>query len=181
MPVDGVYERLGQSCGKIGNWLLRLGNQAKRQAGQAQISTILDRANAKDLSGALIYTETKQLSELDREIEAARASLDKALVVQGQISNLHNQEKVIEQKLPEDWVQQFSNTDPMPLDVATLKKLRVHSEQTIWLWLRKKLFGGGKFIDRHNALLESLCAEKDCFSNYDRWLLEDEEWTQAVQ
>ena len=181
MPVDGVYERLGQSCGKIGNWLLRLGNQAKRQAGQAQISTILDRANAKDLSGALIYTETKQLSELDREIEAARASLDKALVVQGQISNLHNQEKVIEQKLPEDWVQQFSNTDPMPLDAATLKKLRVHSEQTIWLWLRKKLFGGGKFIDRHNALLESLCAEKDCFSNYDRWLLEDEEWTQAVQ
>ncbi len=180
MPVDGVYERLGQNTGGIGNWLMRLGNQSKRQACYKIIFSLLERAETSDLSDLSSDAEKEEFAELEREIIKARTSLKKAQLLQEDISKLHNKEKLIEQSLPESWVQQFSDIDPITLNQSLLKNLRKHSHSGFWLWLRYKLFGLEKFVSVHNAQLTKLCGNDKCLSEYEGWLLLDESWDESV-
>ncbi len=180
MPVDGVYERLGQNTGGIGNWLMRLGNQSKRQSCYKVISSLLERAETSDFSDLSSNAEKEEFADLERDIIKARASLKKAQTLQEEISKLHNKEKVIEQRLPESWVQQFSDIDPITLDQSLLKKLGRHSCSGFWLWLRHKLLGVERFVSAHNAQLTKLCGDDDCLSEYEGWLLLDENWDESV-
>lgn len=180
MPVDGVYDRLGQSAGSLGNWLMRLGNRSKRQACYKQISELLERADARDLSDIDFDSQRHELSDLDNSIEEARASLKKAIRLQGEISKLHGKEKSIEQKLPESWVKQFSKEDPQSLDEAILKHLKRHSYKGLWLWLRLKIFGWAKYREKQNALLTKLCGGDESLSEFEEWLLLDEEGDEAL-
>lgn len=180
MPIDGVYDRLGKSTGRIGNWLMRLGNQSKRQACYETISSLLERAETSDLSDLSLDEEKEELADLERNITKTRASLKKTQLLQTEISNLHNKEKNIEQKIPENWAQQFTDIDPIALDQDLLKKLKRYSHPDFWLWLRRKLFGLEKFISGHNTRLTQLCGNEKKLSAYESWLLFDESWDEAV-
>lgn len=178
MPVDGVYERLGQSTGGIGNWLMRLGNQGKRQACYKTISSLLERAETSDFLDISLDEEREETDELERNITKTRASLRKAQLLQEEISELHNKEKSIEQKLSENWVGQFTDTDPMALDKTLLKKLKKHSQPSFWL--RRKLFGLEKFTSMHNTHLTKLCGSNQYLSEYEEWLFFNELWDEAI-
>lgn len=180
MPVDGVYDRLAQNIGSLGNWLMRLGNLSKRKACYQQISELLERVDTSDLSDIDLDTQRHKLSDLDNNIDEARISLKKAISLQGKISKLHNKEKSIEQKLPENWVEQFSKEDPKPLDEAALNKLKRHSHKGFWLWLRLKVFGWTKYREKQNGLLTKLCGNDECLSEFEDWLLLDEEDDEAL-
>ena len=181
MPVDGVYERLGQSAGSIGNWLMRLGNQNKRQACQQNISSLLERLEAGDYSDITFEEDKKKFAEFENNISTARDSLSKAILLQEEISALHNKEKSIEQSLPENWVKQFSDKDPVPLDQQKFSKLKKHSQVGLWLWLRCKLFGLEKFRNLQNELLTALCGNHQILSEYESWLLFDEALEEAIK
>ena len=178
MPVDGVYERLGQSTGGIGNWLMRLGNRENRQLCLKNISSLLERAETTDLLDISLDAEHEQLIGLEQKIDKTRASLEKAQLLQAEISELHDTEKRIEQKLPQNWIEQFSEVDPTALNQGQLKKIKNHSAQGFWLWLRQRLFGLEKFINAHNALLADFCRN---FPEHESWLLLDEEWDEALE
>lgn len=180
MPVDGVYERLGESTGSVGNWLMRLGNQAKRQVCYKTISSLLERAETSNFSDLSLDKEREELGNLERDIIKARASLKKAGLLQEEISKIHNREKIIEQRLPESWVGQFADIDPITLDQASLKNLKKHSHLSFWFWLRRKLFGLEKFTSKHNALLTNLCGDNQSLSEYESWILFDESWEEAI-
>lgn len=180
MPVDCLYDRLGKSTGTIGNWLMRLGNQNKRQICYQTMSSLLERVNTMNLSKFNLYDEQEKLLELERNIKQEQVSLSKALHLQEDISSLHKKEKILEQKLPKFWVQQFSKIDPTSLNQTALKKLKKHSHYGFRLWLRKKLFGLEKFLAKQNILLTKLCEDDPCLSEYESWLLIDEPWDEAV-
>jgi len=180
MPVDGVYERLGQTTGAIGNWLMRLGNQTKRQACFGVISKLLERVEGRDLSVVSLDEDREEFDSLEVEITKAYTSLKKAQALQEEISNLHNKEKTIEQSLPESWVEQFFENDPVALDQALLKKLKKYSSSGFWLWLRRKFFDLEKFVNRQNEILSNLCDDDKTLSEYRRWLLSDEDWGEAI-
>lgn len=181
MPVDGVYERLGQSTGAVGNWLMRLGNQSKRQICYGTISALLEKVGTYDFSNISLDDDKAAFDDIENEIRKVHASLQKAQVLQEEISDLHNKEKSIEQTLPESWVDQFSDIDPIALDHTALKKLEAHSRSGFWLWVRRKLFGLEKFVSQQNALLAKLCGEETCLSEYENWLLSIENWDEAIE
>ncbi len=180
MPVDGVYERLGQNTGSSGNWLMRLGNRSKREACNKTIYSLLERVETSVLTSLSLDKEKEELGNLESSITKARASLKKARLLQDEISKLHSKEKTIEQKLPENWVGQFVDTDPIALDQACLKNLKRHSHLGFWFWVRRKLFGLEKFTSKHNALLTELCGNNQYLSEYENWLLSDEPWDEFI-
>jgi very-short-patch-repair endonuclease len=181
MPVDGVYERLGQSTGSVGNWLVRLGNQKKRKECHQTITSLLERVETSDLSELSLEEDQETFANLEEDIAKTRASLKTAQAVQVEISKLHEKEKRIEQRLPEGWVQQFAEIDPIALDLPALKKLKSHSYPGFWLWLRRKLFGLEKFINVHNDHLTTLCGDSEYFAEYESWLLLDENWDESLK
>jgi very-short-patch-repair endonuclease len=186
MPVDGVYGRLGLSAGENGNWLMRLGRmkvdggKTKTELCKETISSLLELVNTHDLSNISLDKDRKELDRKASEINNARASLKKAQRIQNQISKLHNEEKKIKQILPENWIEQFSDTDPVELDQAGLNKLRKHSVAGCWIWLRRKLFGVEQFTAKQNILLTKLCGDNKSLSEYEGWLLVDETWNKAI-
>ncbi len=179
-PVDGVYNRLGQSAGSIGNWLMRLGNLDKRRECYGTISSLLERIEIENLEGLSLDKDVDNLTSIEQEIVKANVSLDKARLLQKSVTKLHNKENAIEQKLPQNWREQFADIDPGSFDQTILKKLKKHSSSGFWLWLRRKFFDLEKFKNKHNALLTKLCEDNQDLSEYESFLLLDESWDEAI-
>ena len=181
MPVDGVYKRLEQCTGGVGNWLIRLGNQNKRRECHQTITSLLERVQTSDLSELSLEEDREIFSNLEENIAKTRASLKTAQAVQAEISKLHEKENNIVQEIPETWVQQFSEIDPIALEPSAWKKLKSHSRPGLWLCLRRKLFGLEKFVSIHNDYLTALCGDNEHFSEYEGWLLIEESWDESLQ
>ncbi len=179
-PVDGVYHRLGQGTGTIGNWLMRLGNLDKRRECYASISSLLERAGTSNLEGISLDKEIEELFSLGQDIIKAQASLDKARLLQEDVTKLHNKENTIEQELPQNWTQQFVKSDPVALNQTVLKKVKKQSHPGFWLWVCRKFFDPEKFRNEHNALLTKLCGDNPILSEYESFLLLDEDWDEAI-
>ena len=183
-PVTDVYKRLGKCLEKntdtFGNWLLRLGNRENTDDCCEKISKLLKDLNGRDLPNINLDNQRQKLSDLDNSINKARISLKKAIDLQEEISKLHSKEKSIEQKFPENWVQQFTKQDPCSLDETTLEQLEKHSRKGFWLWLRLNIFGWKHYRKKHNALLTKLCGHEECLSEFEEWLLLDEKNEEAL-
>src|SRR5690606_7366279 len=70
MPVDGVYQRLGYSMKNLGNWTMRLGNQAKTEECQKHISSLLERVSDTGVNHQNFNQETAKFSEIEYKIVA---------------------------------------------------------------------------------------------------------------
>lgn len=180
MPVDGVYDRLGQSMDSPGNWIMRLGNQSKRIACHKSISALLERLEISDLSQADLAQKKEKFSGVDRDIAQTRAGLKKAQRLEEHIGKLLQKEYMITQKLPDHLVEQFTDIDPMALNTATIKKIKKHSSSGILLWFKRKLFGPDTFREKHNALLTKLMGDHESLTEYEGRLLVDEPWNEAI-
>jgi very-short-patch-repair endonuclease len=156
MPVDGVYERLGQSAGKIGNWLMRLGNLNKRQICQQTISSLCERLEREPRIDLEMQQDEEKFEQLEAKISRAKASLAKAIELQKRISECHLREKAVLHSLPKNWDDQFSKDDPIPLSAISLKQYKSHSKQGLWLWLKLKIFGFEKWMSKHDKLLHKI-------------------------
>ena len=181
MPVDGVYERLGQSTGVFGNWLMRLGNKEKTRDCNTDISSLLELLQTSNLSEFQIDEEQQELSNIDFEILKAHSSFKQAIKLQGEISDLHKKEKLLVHKLPEAWLNQFSNKDPDFLDNGLVEKLSSLSKTGFILWLRQKLTSVASFRKKHNHILTTLCDGEASLLGYKEFLLCDEAWDDAVK
>ena len=180
MPIDGVYNRLGQNTGSLGNWLLRLGNLNEKKKCHDKIEGLLKRADNRNLSSINLNSQRQEHTDLEYSINKYRTSLKKAIDLQGDISKLHNKEESIEQKLPENWIEQFAKKDPCSLDETILEQLEQHSHKGIWLWLRLNILGWKKYRKKQNTLLTELCGHEECLSEYKEWLLLDEKNESAL-
>jgi very-short-patch-repair endonuclease len=180
MPVDGVYQRLGHSMKSLGNWTMRLGNQAKTEECQKQISSLLERVSDTGFNHQDLNQETAKFSEIEHKIEIARAGLKKARLIQEKIGDLYSKEASLLQKLPENWEQQFDAQDPVAGNAASIKKYRKHSTAGIGLWLRRRLFGLDRFKKKHNDLLNHVFSKDTGYTDLLSLSLVDESWDDAL-
>ena len=171
MAVDAAYERLGKHLEDVGNWVMRLGNLNKRKLCFQSLSSLLEQAETSDFSDLSFDVEQGKLFQLERDITKIRTSLKKARRLQEDISELHDKEKYFERKLPQNWLDQFTDIEaPVFLDIKKLKKLERHSASGFWLSLRKML-GVEHFESVHNVYLTALCQDNKYLSEYEEWLL----------
>lgn len=180
MPVDGVYQRLGHSMKSLGNWTMRLGNQTKTEECQKQISFLLERVSATGFNQQDFDQETAKFSEIEHQVETARAGLKKARLIQEKIGELYSKEAALLHKLPENWAQQFDDQDPVADNAAIIKKHRKHSAAGISLWLRRRLFGLDNFKKKHNDLLHHAFAKDTGYTDLLNLSLIDESWDDAL-
>ncbi len=179
MPVDGVYQRLGQSMNSVGSWTMRLGNQVKIEECHKSISALLERLRGTAFNQQELDQDTTKFSEIEHKIEQTLAGLEQARVLQEKIGELYSKEAAILRKLPENWDQQFKDKDP-PL-LGNFKRYKRHSTPGIGLWLRRALFGLDAFREKHNALLNSIVAENNDFTDLSGMFLIDEDWDDALK
>jgi len=175
MPVDGVHQRIGQSMSSVGNWTMRLGNQAKTEECQKNILGLLECLRGVAFNKQDADQEADKFFEIEYQIEQALAGLEQARALQGKIGELYVKEAAILQKLPEYWDQQFTDKDPSLL--SNFKKYQKHSTPGISLWLRRMLQRADAFRERHNALLSGTAADVD----FSTMLLIDESWDDALK
>lgn len=175
MPVDGVYQRLGFSMSRVGNWTMRLGNQAKTEECQKNILALLERLRGLEFNKQDLKQETEKFFEIEHQIEQTLAGLEQARALQEKIGELYSKEIAILQKLPENWDQQFTDKDPAPL--TDLRKYQKYSTSGLSLWLRRVLQGLDSFRDKHNALLSKIATDIDISA----MLLIDEGWDDALK
>jgi very-short-patch-repair endonuclease/Cdc6-like AAA superfamily ATPase len=181
MPVDGVYQRLGTSMKSLGNWTMRLGNQAKTEECQKQISSLLDRLGSVALNCQDLEQQTAKFSEIEQKIEQALAGLKKARLIQERISDLYSKEAALLHKLPKNWEQQFKDKDPVLRENAVIKKYKRHSAAGISLWLRLRIWGLDVFREKHNALLKSVFSQDASYTDLLGLLLISETWDEALK
>jgi len=175
MPVDGVYQRLGFSMGSVGNWTMRLGNQAKTEECQKNLLALLERLRGIAFNKQDLDQETEKFYEIEHEIEHTLAGLRQARALQEKIGELYSKEISILQNLPENWDQQFK--DKAPTLLADLRKYQKHSAPGVGLWLRRVLQGLDIFKDKHNGLLSMIASDVDLSG----MLLIDEDWDDALK
>lgn len=182
MPVDGVYRRLGQSMKSLGNWTMRLGNQAKTGECQKQISSILERIKSGTaFSRQALSEESVKFSEIQHKIELTLAGLEKARIIQEKIGDLYSKEASFLRKLPENWEEQFNNKDPVFDKAAPIEKYKKQSAAGIRLWLRRRVFGLDAFKKRHNELLKSIFSKDTEYTDLLGLALVDEGWDEALK
>jgi len=153
MPVDGVYERLGQYTGDASNWLMRLGNQEKRETCFKTISSLLENVDIVDFSKEELDKDYELFTQKESDISHTQAQLKKAAILEEKISKLYTRELEITQKLPKEWTSYFSEIDPVLLDDRVIQKLKSHSAKGLSLWLRRKLFSLDSFKNKQNKLV----------------------------
>lgn len=175
MPVDGVHQRIGQSMTSVGNWTMRLGNQAKTEECQKNILGLLERLRGTAFNKQDVDQQTEKFFEIECKIEQTHAGLEQARAVQEKIGEFYAKEAALLHKLPEGWDQQFTDKDPTLLH--NLKKYQKHSAQGISLWLRRMLQRVDSFREKHNALLSNIASDLD----FSTMLLIDESWDDALQ
>ena len=182
MPVDGVYERLGQGMGRSGSWMMRLGNQTKREQCRKTISTLIESLMKSDVLQPDIDQEIKTFANIERRISEIRVNLKKAQRLQDQIGGLILEEEGMVNRLPEGVIDQVSGMigDPKPFEQGRIKTFENHSAPGFGLWLRLRLFGYKKFKDRHNVLLRALIGNDKISKEYDTYALTDELPHEAV-
>lgn len=175
LPVDGVHQRIGQSMSSVGNWTMRLGNQAKTEECQKNILALLDRLRGVTFNKQDADQETGKFFEIEHKIEQTLAGLEQARALQSKIGELYTKEAALLQKLPEYWDQQFKDKDPTLL--TNLRKYKRHSAPGISLLLRRLLQDVDSFRERHNALITSIAGDVDISG----MLLTDEDWADALR
>ena len=180
MPVDGVYQRLGHSMKSLGNWTMRLGNQAKTEECQKQISSLLERMGGTVFNHQDSSQEAAKFSEIEHKIEITRAGLRKARLIQEKIGDLYSKESSLLQKLPKNWEQQFGDQDPVFNNAAPVKKYRKHSAAGMSLWLRRRIFGLDAFKQKHNDLLNHVFSKDTRYTDLLSLALVDESWDEAL-
>jgi len=180
MPVDGVYQRLGHSMKSLGNWTMRLGNRARTEECQKHISSLLERVSGAGFNHRDSDQETAKFFEIEQKIEATRAGLKKARLIQEKIGEFHSKEASLLQKLPENWEQQCDNQDPVADNAASIKKYRKHSAAGIGLWLRRRLFGLDRFKKKHNDVLHYVFSKDTGYADLLSLSLIDESWNEAL-
>lgn len=180
MPVDGVYQRLGHSMKSLGNWTMRLGNQAKTEECQKQISSLLECVSDVAFDHEDFSKEIAKFSEVEHKLELARNGLKKARYIQEKIGELYSKEASLLQKLPQNWERQFGNQDPAVDNAVSIKKYKKHSTAGIGLWLRRRLFGLDAFKKKHNDLLSHIFFKDTEYVDLLRLSLVDENWDQSL-
>lgn len=181
MPVDGVYDRLGKSMETVGNWILRLGNQQKRDACYKTIFMLLERLKGLDRSKHSLDQEIEKLLGVEHDISRVNNGLKRAHDLEKEIDKLYSKENAIVQKLPTNWLAQFATTDPTVIDHIQVKKLKRLSAPGIFLWLHRHLFGMEAFKEKHNALLTTIITKHKNLTACEGRLLIDEDWGEAVK
>lgn len=181
MPVDGVYQRLGMSMRSLGNWTMRLGNQAKTEECQKQISSLLERLGSVVWNRQELEQQTARYYEVEHKIELVRAGLKRARLIHESISDLYSKEAALLHKLPKNWEQQFKDKDPAFRENAVIKKYKRLSAAGISLWLRRKLWGLDVFREKHNALLKSIFSEDVSYTDLFSLVLISENWDEALK
>jgi superfamily I DNA and/or RNA helicase/very-short-patch-repair endonuclease len=181
LPVDGVYERLGQGMTQVGNWILRLGNQSKREECKQTISALLEKIINSHILQASTQNELKAIRDIDHSINEVRHKLKSAAELNDKITDLIKKESGLVASLPVDVISAFDNIDPPALDEDLLRKIRGHSAQGVWLWLRLKILGQGKFKKRYNQLLSSLIAHDGSLDIYKDYSISLESLDESLQ
>jgi len=149
-------------------------NQAKRLECYKTLSTLLENLIKESSSRPVLLGDIQKISEIERKILGVRADLKKAQRLQTEIGKLIEKEQAIATRLPTSIVEVFESTDPGLLHQATLKKLKSHSMQGLWLWLRLKILGLDRFKEKHNTTLLELIGKDDFLADYKSFLLSDE-------
>ncbi|NBX65528.1 MAG: DUF559 domain-containing protein [Proteobacteria bacterium] len=180
MPVDGVYERLGQGMSGSGNWMMRLGNQAKREECHITISTLLENLIKTNPQQPVLAQDVQRVFEIERKISEIRTNLKKAQQIQTEIGALVKKEQLIARGLPSRIVEVFTSADPKLLNQPIVRKLKGHSTQGFWLWLRLKILGLDRFKQKHDALLLELIGNDELLAEYKAHLLAEVLDTEAV-
>ncbi len=181
MPVDGVYQRLGMSMKSLGNWTMRLGNQAKSEECQKQISSLLERLGSVVFNSQNLEQQTAKFSEIEQKIALALAGLKKARLIQERISDLYSKEAALLHQLPKNWERQFKDKDPALRENAVIKKYKRHSAAGISLWLRRRIWGLDAFREKHNTLLKSFFSEDAGYTDLLGLFLIGETWDEALK
>lgn len=181
MPVDGVYQRLGLSMKTLGNWTMRLGNQAKTEECQKQISFLLERLNNVTFNCPDFDQEATRFYEVEHEIERTLAGLERARFIQEKIGDLYSKEITLLQKLPENWERQFKDQDPAPCNAAAIKKHRRYSGGGVGLWFRRKIYRINSFREKYNELLRDIFSKDASYTDILGLSLIDEGWDEALK
>lgn len=180
LPVDGVYERLGQGMTLFGNWILRLGNQSKRDECKKNISSLLEKIiNSRTLYSPYA-TERQALLKTDQSILTIQDKLKIIPAFNDKIAKLVLEEQTIIGQLPSEIVTSFENVDPDMLEESLMRRLVNHSKSSFWLTLRLKLFGLNHFKEKHNKILTLLVQNSSDLAIYKNYLLSDEKKDEAV-
>lgn len=180
MPVDGVYQRLGTSMKSLGNWTMRLGNQAKTEECEKQISSLLERLTSVTFNPQDLEQEILRFSEIEHKIALTQQGLKKARMIQERISTLYSQEAALLYKLPKNWEQQFKDKDPAFRNAADIKKYKRHSAPGVSLWLRRGIWGLDTFKEKHNTLLKNIFSEDTSYTDLLGIMLINESWDEAL-
>ena len=178
-PVDGVYKKLGACLKESGNWIMRLGNQEKRDACFKTINALLEKIEVTEDDDVLQLKET--FWTIENNIRQIKAELDSAKVLNEKIRAINLREAAITGKLPDSWVEEFSETEPQPFDKTSVTKFGKHCSRGLLLWLMRKLRGLESFRDKHNTMLGAFVIGKKTLQELNDYMLIDEPWDAALR
>lgn len=179
-PVDGVYKKLGACLSERGNWIMRLGNQEKRDTCFNTINTLLEKIETTTNEDDL-HQVKEAFWTIENNIRQIKAELESAKTLNEKMRSISLREAAITGKLPDGWIEQFSQADPVPFDKTLMTKFRKHSSRGLLPWLLRKLRGLESFRDKHNALLGAFVIGKKTLQDLNEFLLIDESWDVALK